>query len=46
MGGTFEYSLSRIDGGYYLCFGLRGRKHQGCCYLPRHDLWDCSPGVE
>ena len=31
---------------YYLCFENSFEKIPGCCYIPQHELWDCTRGVE
>lgn len=41
-GGSYTFTLSYIDI-YMLCFDVPGA-HPGCCYLHRHEAWDCSYG--
>jgi len=41
-GGSYEFILSSIDI-YMLCFDVPGA-NPGCCYLRRHEAWDCSYG--
>lgn len=31
---------------YYLCFEISSGKIPGCCYIPQHELWDCTRGAE
>lgn len=31
---------------YYLCFEISSGKTPGCCYIPQHEVWDCTRGVE
>ena len=42
-GGKFFYHLSDLEGGFTLCFS-DSHINRGCCFLPKYQLWDCSPG--
>ena len=44
-GVEFFYKADKVVE-YYLCFEISSGKIPGCCYVPQHELWDCTRGVE